>query len=340
MEKKIRIGHIGTKHDHSSAKLDCVQKFPDLYEVVGIVEEDDAWWEKVKNTPCYTKVPRMTEEQLFNAGCDAIMVEGFELDLPAVGKRCIENGIHIHMDKPAGDDLDTFTETLRIAKQKNLAVQLAYMYRYNVAVQDCLQLIREGQMGEIHSVTAVMNTLHSPEKRAWLGNFRAGDMFYLGCHMIDLIHLIQGVPETITPYLTCSGFNGVNAIDEGTVILQYAKGVSIAQANSTEVNGYGRRQLVVCGTKGTYEIYPLENPVHTKYTDISFHTTYGDRHVDRGFNPDYPGGIRYDTMMLEFARIVRGEIENPYSYEFELDTQRMVLASCGYPVDFKTPVSL
>ena len=39
--KKLRIGHIGTKHDHSVGKLDCVRKFPDVFEVVGVVEEDE-----------------------------------------------------------------------------------------------------------------------------------------------------------------------------------------------------------------------------------------------------------------------------------------------------------
>lgn len=36
---KIRIGHIGTKHDHSKDKIECVSKFPDIFEVVGVVEE-------------------------------------------------------------------------------------------------------------------------------------------------------------------------------------------------------------------------------------------------------------------------------------------------------------
>lgn len=37
--KKIKVGHIGTKHDHSRAKLEAIRKFPELFEVVGIVPE-------------------------------------------------------------------------------------------------------------------------------------------------------------------------------------------------------------------------------------------------------------------------------------------------------------
>ena len=55
--EKIRIGHVGTLHDHSAGKLACVKKFPDVFEVVGIVPEDDARWEHIKTQPAYRGIP-------------------------------------------------------------------------------------------------------------------------------------------------------------------------------------------------------------------------------------------------------------------------------------------
>lgn len=339
--KKLRIGHIGTKHDHSQGKLDCVRKFPDIFEVVGIVERDPEQLERVKNHPTYRDYPFLTEEQLFNAGCDCVMCEGFEHDLPFDALRCVENGIHVHVDKPAGRDLPAFEKTLSVAKAKGLTVQLAYMYRYNPGVLDCLSLVREGKLGEIHSVTAVMNTDHVNDKRGWLGAFNAGNMFFLGCHMVDLVHLFQGTPERITPYLKTSGLAGRSTIDQVMAVFEYPKGFSIVQANSVEVNGYGRRQLIVCGSEGTYEIKPLENPAVTMYTRSPAPATYSygavreERQIDF-FSP----AVRYDSMMLDFARIVRGEKENPFSYEYEYQTQRLLLASCGEDIDFKKEIKL
>ena len=333
--KKIRIGQIGTKHDHARDHMDCVRKFPDIFEVVGVVEEDEEQRRLVENDPSYSDYPFMTEEQLFDAGCDAIMVEGFELDLPYVAKRCVENGIAVHMDKPAGIDLPVFEDTLRIAKRKGLPVQLGYMYRQNPAFQDCLQLIREGRLGEIHSVNAIMNTGHSAEKRRWLECFDAGSMFFLGCHMIDFVYQIQGVPLSITPFLKSSGFDGNRSIDMATAIFEYEHGVSIVQSNSCEINGFGRRQLVVCGTKGTYELHPIERPIDTKYTEIGFAETFADKHINRNIESVHVS-CRYDGMMLDFAAFVRGERENPYTYEYELQLQKLVLAACGYDVDYKT----
>lgn len=337
--KKIRIGHIGTKHDHSPGKIDCVRKFPDIFEVVGIVEEDEEWKKTIQNNPSYRDYKFLTEEQLLNAGCDCIMVEGFEYDLPYIAKRCVENGLPVHVDKPAGRDLKVFEDTLRIAKSKNLPVQMAYMYRYNPAFLECLKFIEEGRLGDIHSVTAIMNTGHPTDKREWLGNFDAGIMFFLGCHMVDFVYRIMGTPEKITPYLKSSGIEGTKSIDLGTAIFEYKQGTSIVQANSCEINGWGRRQLVVCGSKGTYEIRPLELPIGVVYTDTTFAETFSDKHQKRNI-ATVPAANRYDDMMLEFAAMVRGEIENPHSYEYELQLQKLILASCGYPVDYKAETIL
>jgi len=337
--KKTRIGHIGTKHDHSQDKMDCVRKFPDIFEVVGVVEEDPKQREIIKNNPTYCNYPILTEEQLFNAGCDCIMVEGFELDLPYVAKRCVEQGIAVHIDKPAGQDLQVFEDTLRIAKKNHIPVQMAYMYRYNPAYLDCLKLIREGRLGQIHSINAVMNTGHPDEKRQWLKHFDAGIMFFLGCHMVDFVYNIQGTPERIIPYMKSSGIRGVESKDLATVIFEYKNGTSVIQSNSCEINGFGRRELVVCGSEGTYEIHPLERPIGVKFTERSYATPFYDRHTKRDIQT-VPITERYDAMMLDFAKMVRGEKENPYTYEYEFQLQRLVLASCGQNIDFKSKIEL
>ena len=37
---RIKIGQIGTKHPHAAGKLDAILKYPEIFEVVGIVEPD------------------------------------------------------------------------------------------------------------------------------------------------------------------------------------------------------------------------------------------------------------------------------------------------------------
>lgn len=345
--KRLKIGMIGTLHDHSEGKLACVKNHPDIFEVVGIAPDSDEriaglraeGYEnftfltsgQLREHPTFRDYPLLTEEQLLNAGCDCMMIEGFEYDLPYKAKLCLENGIAVHVDKPAGRELPVFIDALRLSKRRNLPLQMAYMYRYNPAVQDCLAMVREGRLGEILSVSALMNIEHPADKRHWHGLFDAGMMFFLGCHMVDLVHLMQGVPERVTPYLTASRLDGNSSLDQSTAIFEYPHGVSIVQSNSTEINGFQRRQLVVSGSLGTYEIRPLE------WQPKAIHSTIGNR----GNSLDFPPiGGRYDAMMLDFAAMVRGEKENPFSPEYELDTQRLTLAACGYEVDFKEHIEL
>ena len=37
----IKIGQIGIGHNHGAAKMNAFRKFPELFEVVGVAEEDD-----------------------------------------------------------------------------------------------------------------------------------------------------------------------------------------------------------------------------------------------------------------------------------------------------------
>ena len=38
---------------------------------------------------------------------------------------------------------------------------------------------------------------------------------------------------------------------------------------------------------------------------------------------------RYDGMLLAFASYVRGEKENPYSYDYEWNLYKLVMRACG-----------
>ena len=47
----IKIGQIGMAHDHAEGKMSCVRKFPDVFEIVGIAEENP---ENIKNSEIET----------------------------------------------------------------------------------------------------------------------------------------------------------------------------------------------------------------------------------------------------------------------------------------------
>ena len=98
----------------------------------------------------------MSVDELLNIkGLDAVMVETDELSLVHFAQKCIDNDVHVHIDKPAGGNVEDFERLLCDAKRKNLIVQLAYMYRYNPAVQYCANAVKNGKLGEIFRVQAM-----------------------------------------------------------------------------------------------------------------------------------------------------------------------------------------
>ena len=154
-------------------------------------------------------------------------------------------------------------------------------------------------------------------------------MFHLGCHLIDFILQIKGTPEKIIPFNCCTGFNGVTSEDFGMAVLQYKNGVSFAKTTADEMGGFMRRQLVVVGTKGTAEIKPLEVPAgreqYTKMTLCDEKTGWDEE----GLQKDSPIFDRYSDMMAGFASYIRGEAENPWNYDYELELYKTLLKCCG-----------
>ena len=277
--RKIRVGQIGIGHNHGEAKMKAVRKFPELFEVIGYAEENERWIEKRGENEGYAGLPRLSVEEIIERS-DAVLIECDVWDLDKYARMCIEAGKHIHMDKPASESPEDFGAMLALAKKKELVVQLGYMYRYNPAVQRCFEHIKNGDLGEIYSINAEMSTFHPQSYKKWLTNFGGGIMYILGSHLVDLIVYILGKPEKITTFMKHTGLDGVDFEDNNLAVLEYDKALARIFVSSVEVNGWGRRQLMVSGSKGTVDIRPLERPITMTYSDTSIaDQTYQDKKI-------------------------------------------------------------
>jgi len=326
--KKIKIGQIGIGHNHGEGKMLAVQKFPELFEAIGYAEENEKWVGKRGNLPCYKDLPRLSVEEIIEKS-DAILVECDVWNLTKVARMCVEAGKHVHIDKPASGTLAEFEELLNIAKEKNLTVQMGYMYRYNFAIQKLMDMINSGELGEIYQIYAEMSTYHSKEYREWLKKFKGGSMYIFGSHLIDLVVSILGEPEKVYPFIKQTGFEGVYSDDNNFAVLEYDKAIARITNLSVEVNGWGMRRFAVMGSKGTVEIKPIElNVEMTKSTTDIASNAYQDM-KEKVDIKDVPTLSRYDEMMKDFYKSVIGEKENPYSYEHELAVQKTLCRVVG-----------
>ena len=329
--RKIRIAQIGTsQYSHGGSIIKSLKKQSDLFEVVGYALPENEREKFPKQMKYFDGLREMTVEEILNdPSIEAVAVETEEIYLTKYAQLAASAGKHMHMEKPGSQCLADFEAMIETVRRNGTVFHTGYMYRYNPFVQALFAQIKSGELGQILSVEAQMNCIHSKELRQWLENFQGGMMFFLGCHLIDLIFRIQGQPEKVHPFNRCSGLDSVTAEDQGMAVLEYKNGISFAVTNANQFGGFARRELVVTGSKKTVSLCPLEMH-HPDGGQFTTWAEYSDKAwSDRGTSRDCPPHDRYDAMMASFAAMVRGEKENPYTLDYELALYKLVLECCG-----------
>ena len=328
--RKVRIAQIGLNtYSHSVQIFNSLRKQSELFEVVGICFPEN----EKERLPHFVEMidpfNEMTlQEILEDPTIEAVAVETDEIYLTKYALLAAQYGKQIHMEKPGGREPADFEGLIRQIKESGQVLHIGYMYRYNPLVQETLEQVRRGELGEIISVEAQMNCLHNVDTRQWLQDLPGGMMFFLGCHLIDLILLFQGMPKRVLALNKRSGVEGTTAEDFGMAVLEYERGVSFAKTSAVEYGGFLRRQLVVTGTKGSVEIKPLEcgleGGMYSEKTECYESGWHIPGKTARSALYD-----RYDNMMAAFAAMVRGEKKNPFTPDYELELYKTVMKACG-----------
>lgn len=335
---KLKVVQIGVCHDHGTSGFNSILSQPEVFEVLGfaVPEEEYANRNCLKIISEYRddrKIPMYAvEEALELPEVEAAIIECEDMYLTKYAIMAAERGLHVYMDKPGSPSMPDFEKLIYIVKEKNLIFNVGYMYRFNPKILEALEIIRNGEIGEVYCVEAHMDCEYGPEKRRWLGQFPGGMLYYLGCHLIDLVNLIQGEPEEIIPLSCATRLDGVDTKDYGMAVFKYKNGLSFVKTCSSEVGGYMRRQLVICGSKGTIELKPLETfekdaPRDWLYTQMRVtHANQGWQHYEPKVRSEYYN--RFNDMLKSFADSAKGRIENPYSPDYELSTYKLLLRAC------------
>jgi predicted dehydrogenase len=325
---KIRIGQIGTAHAHAAGKMETMRGLEE-FEVVGVVEPDAPRRAAAEKSRIYAGLAWMTEEQLLNApGLQAVAVETAVKDLVPTGARCLAAGQHIHLDKPGGESLPAFKALLDDATRRKLTVQMGYMFRYNPAFQLCFRLLRDGALGEVFSIDTTMSKLLPAAELKTILPYRGGSMFELGGHIIDAVVTVLGRPEKVTPHSRSISPLSDGWNDNQLAVLDYPKATVTVRSAMVEVEGGARRQFVVCGTKGTFDIRPLE-PAAARLALDAPHGEYKKGYQDLQFPRT---GGRYDGDFADLAQVIRGEKAFGFSPEHDLAVEETLLLASGLPL--------
>ena len=328
--QKIKIAQIGVNSfSHSGEIFESLKKQEDMFEIVGYVLPENERERLPYKVPVFEGYKELTlDEVLKNPEIEAVTIETDEVYLTKYALLAARAGKNIHMEKPGGINLADFEELISVMKKTGKVFHTGYMYRYNPYIKELLAQIEKGELGAIIRVEAQMNCTHPTATRQWLESFPGGMMFFLGCHLVDLIFKIQGAPQRVIPLNKCSGVDKVTSKDFGMVVFEYKNGISFAKTTAVELGGFERRQLVVNGTKATVELKPLEWYCGSNIqTGRNVSTSAGWTEAGKKENSDQFD--RYQDMMHSFALYVKGEKENPYTLDYELELYKLLLNACA-----------
>lgn len=321
-EPKIRIGQIGSQHAHASGKMEGLRRLTDTFEVVGLAAGE------ANAGGIYEGLPRIeVSELLALPGLKAVAVESRIEDSCAYALKAIQAGKHVHLDKPGGLDQHEFASMRMEAEKRKVTVQMGYMLRYNPAFQLLFQAHREGWLGEIREIDAMMGKLADPHTRQGIGALEGGGMFELACHVIDAVLTLLGKPREIHGFSTpTTPSDGVK--DNQLAVLVYDKATVTIRCNHADPFGGPRRRFNVAGSKGAMEIMPMESGQATLFLD-SAHGTFkkGQQQVKL----DVPTG-RYDNDLLDLAKVIRGEKQLAWSAAHDIAVHETVLRASGMKV--------
>ena len=298
--------------------MEAIRRFTVLYDVVALANTEDSQAE------VYGGLPRLgVDELLALTGLKAVTVETRLEDSCSSALKAIRAGKHVHLDKPGALDHAEYAAMRNEAEQKGLTVQMGYMLRYNPAFVAVFEAVKQGWLGEITEIDAMMGKLADPGTRQKIGELQGGGFFELACHVLDVVVTLLGKPAKVHACSTPTKNDGVK--DNQVALLEYPRASVTIRCNHADPFGGPRRRFQVTGTKGSIEIQPLESGEFlARFAEA--HSSY--RKGEQQVKLDVPKG-RYDGEFMDLATIIRGEKKLAWNAAHDIAVHETLLRASG-----------
>ena len=292
--RRVRIGFLGCSHSHALPKVKLTLESAD-WECVGVFESEA----KARAAAMKLGARALTQEAVLVA-CDVIAVEGDAKDHYRLAKAALEAGKHVHLEKPPTVTLAEFRELLGLAQEKNVLLQMGYMWRFNPGINAALEAARKGWLGEVFLVRGVINTSLNAEGRRSFGEIAGGTMYELGSHLVDPLVRLLGKHAKVTPILRHDAKVEDSLADNCVAVFDFKGAIGIISSATMQPLGGAHRTFEIQGTNGLAVVKPIEQPVLT----VDLATAAGP--YKKGSQVlNFPPYQRYAPEFAELAACVR-----------------------------------
>src|SRR5262249_3838823 len=127
----LRLGMLGMWHTHAHGVVRQVAEHPREFRLVGFYDPDGkvvaerrkAWTPLLKAVRIFDK-----PEDLLQQPLDGVVVEGRVFENVRLARLAIDRGKPVLLEKPAGDNFDSFRRLVDAAQRRHLHVQMLYLF--------------------------------------------------------------------------------------------------------------------------------------------------------------------------------------------------------------------
>nr|WP_302937569.1 Gfo/Idh/MocA family oxidoreductase [Megamonas funiformis] len=286
--KKIRLGILGTSEIAFRRFLPALKKHSE-FEYIGVASRN------IEKTKLFVesyggKGYSSYDELLQDKNIDAVYIP-----LPPAlhfewGKKALQAGKHILMEKPFCVNLQQTEELIELAKERNLAVHENYMFMYHKQLTKIKEIIDSGYLGKIRLYRIAFG-FPMREKNDFRYNKELGGGALLDCggYTLKLANYLLGD----TTKVVCS-----NLVKEdfevdlyGNATLQNDKGIT-AQVSFGMDNAY-KCELEVWGSKATLKAPRIFTAPDNFDVNLEFIDNNGIKNINVGIDNQFYNSIDY-----------------------------------------------
>ena len=253
MDNRIRlgiigIGNMGTGHAQSVLRGEC----PDL-RLAAVADINPARLDWAREHLGADVARFDTAGAMLDSGLiDACIVSVPHYDHPGLAMACMERGIHVMVEKPAG----VYTKQVRAmnacaAAHPEVVFGMMFNQRTNCVYRKMRQLIQSGDYGRVRRANWIITSWYRPQCYYDSGDWRAtwagegGGVLLNQCpHQLDLWQWILGMPERVHCHMRFGQWHDIEVEDDVTAYMEYPGGATGVFVTSTgDAHGTNRFEV-------------------------------------------------------------------------------------------------
>jgi predicted dehydrogenase len=212
-------------------------------------------------TDRYDMEPRDIDGVLQDERINAVMVHSKSKDMVPNALRALAAGKSVVVEKPGGATVDDLLQLAAAEAQAapGLVVQVGYNVRLAQSITRAKELIDAGTIGTVVSVSARGAALAGEHLTAHLNQpaDMGGSLWIIGCHMLDALVSMFGVPESVNARVRKSDklSDASSREDSAAVLLNYPDMSAAFSFDSHDrLEWFESSRISVYGTAGMIEI--------------------------------------------------------------------------------------